>query len=244
MDVRISQVAILSVTDATTTPSIMLNFSTRKRINLRLIKQNNGRLGEFCTYIATVTRTGLSPEFHLAFFKIGRAGSFLRPPPVPGVSFNQSEKSQRSKPRPSPLDFSGCGLSPTFSSCSEYGVSVDSEPSKLVPSSFLRPSKYSRTSAEWSANGRSIQLARINAKNELQPEALRSKRFTREPTAPTLGNRQLGSRNGNDIICPNDTSRDTQYQNGPKSNKERCIRSDCLKDLRGRCLCFRCSCSD
>eukprot|EP00566_Odontella_aurita_P028998 CAMPEP_0113556490 /NCGR_PEP_ID=MMETSP0015_2-20120614/17282_1 /TAXON_ID=2838 /ORGANISM="Odontella" /LENGTH=155 /DNA_ID=CAMNT_0000457845 /DNA_START=44 /DNA_END=508 /DNA_ORIENTATION=+ /assembly_acc=CAM_ASM_000160 len=51
---------------------------------------------------ALVTTTGLSPEFHLASFNTGRAGSFRLPPLAFARELSQSEKSHRSRSRPSP----------------------------------------------------------------------------------------------------------------------------------------------
>ena len=85
-----SHVAILSVMDAKITPNIIM---------------------------AAVTKTGLSPEFHLASLRMGRAGSFCRPPFALVGLFNQSEKSQRSKSRPSSVSVGfvgGSGLSTLF----------------------------------------------------------------------------------------------------------------------------------
>jgi hypothetical protein len=52
---------------------------------------------------ADATKTGLSPEFHLAFLRMGKAGSFFRPPdffPAADLlSTNQSVNNHRSKVR-------------------------------------------------------------------------------------------------------------------------------------------------
>lgn len=124
---------ILSVTEARTTPTII---------------------------IAAVTSTGLSPEFHFASFKIGRAGSFFLPPlPADLLLLSQSEKSQRSKSRPSPtfgLIRLSCGLirwfwifptvswSCTISLLSGGSVVVFVNSEKVV--AVFNPSRYSRTS--------------------------------------------------------------------------------------------------
>jgi len=51
---------------------------------------------------AVAARTGLSPEFHFASFKMGKAGSFCRPAFLADLlSWSQSEKSHLSNERSS-----------------------------------------------------------------------------------------------------------------------------------------------
>ena len=100
------------------------------------------------TYIAAVTNTGLSPEFHLASLRMGSAGSFCRPPLVVDL-FSQSEKSQRSKSRPS---FGGVTVLST--ALVEIGLIPSSDAVEITFSSSSTtdsldcrsPSRYSRTS--------------------------------------------------------------------------------------------------
>ena len=82
--------------------------------------------------MAAVTNTGLSPEFQLAFFNIGSAGSFCLPPPREEAfrregEFNQSENSQRSKFLPS---FVGAVVIVASSSVLLLSTTLASRPSK------------------------------------------------------------------------------------------------------------------
>mmetsp|Transcript_11901 Transcript_11901/g.25760 ORF Transcript_11901/g.25760 Transcript_11901/m.25760 type:complete len:227 (+) Transcript_11901:134-814(+) len=93
---------------------------------------------------ADATRTGLSPEFHLASFSTGIAGSFCLPA-FPPPLLSQSEKSHRSKSRPSPafsLTVASVALRSKLSSADTTGGSTSS--SNVAPS--FNSSRYSFTS--------------------------------------------------------------------------------------------------
>ena len=113
---------------------------------------------------AEVTTTGLSPEFHFADLRIGRAGSFCRPAlDPPFLPSSQSVNSHRSKSRPSLSAASAefdCILASTPSeiSSAEFDCILVSTPSGLsslklvsvllvvVAAPSSRPSRYCFTS--------------------------------------------------------------------------------------------------
>lgn len=142
----LAHVANLSVMDATTMPNIMLP----RDCHVRCVSHNkDSHYMRSTTYIAAVTSTGLSPEFHLASFNMGRAGSFWRPPRVAGL-FSQSEKSHRSKSRPSPtfgFTFSALEFRPSDGVIA-VALSSTAVVSEVASAVELNSSRYSLTSAQ------------------------------------------------------------------------------------------------
>mmetsp|Transcript_12782 Transcript_12782/g.28198 ORF Transcript_12782/g.28198 Transcript_12782/m.28198 type:complete len:246 (+) Transcript_12782:106-843(+) len=153
--------------------------------------------------IAAVTRTGLSPLFHFAFFNIGRAGLFFRPPPPLLLLFNQSENNHRSTSLPSP----------TFGLISTFFLTISSlsaSLSKVSKYGSFRPSRYSFTSPSLLDKANLVLLTGTTSFAQTKEATTERKTTTPKPTrivvSGAIASKDLIFSTGDILVSNSDTS--------------------------------------